>query len=317
MDAAGGHDTSGHAHSHGVDPVTGLGNRRRLGIAIGIVAVVLVVELIGALVSGSLALFADAGHMLSDLTGLVVALIATLMAARPATDKRTFGHRRAEVFAAFLNAAILIVVVAFVLIEAIGRLAGTSAGAVQAPLMLVVAVVGAIANTAALLVLRGGAAHSINMRAAYLEVLGDLIGSIAVVVAAVVILFTGFELADAIASLAIAALILPRAVTLMRDTLRVLSQGTPRGTDVDLIREHVLSKEGVVSVHDVHVWSITPGANVFSAHVVVEPYIFSENRTDRLLDALSECLKEHFDVAHSTFQLEPAEHAEHEVEQHR
>jgi cobalt-zinc-cadmium efflux system protein len=316
MDAAGGHE-AGHAHSHGLDPVTGLGNRRRLGIAIGIVAVVLVVELVGALVSGSLALFADAGHMLSDLTGLVVALIATLMAARPATDKRSFGHRRAEVFAAFLNSAILLVVVAFVLVEAIGRLAGTSPGVVQAPLMLLVAVVGAIANTAALLVLRGGAASSINMRAAYLEVLGDLIGSIAVVVAAIVILFTGFDLADAIASLAIAALILPRAINLMRDVLRVLSQGTPRGTDVDLIREHVLSKEGVVSVHDVHVWSITPGANVFSAHVVVEPYIFSENRTDRLLDALSECLNEHFDVAHSTFQLEPAEHAEHEVEQHR
>lgn len=317
MDADGGHGASGHAHAHGVDPATGLANRRRLGIAIGIVAAVLIVELVGALASGSLALFADAGHMLSDLTGLVVALIATVMAARPATDKRTFGHRRSEVFAAFLNAAILIVVVALVLIEAIGRLVGTSAGQVQAPLMLVVAAVGAFANTAALLVLRGGAAHSINMRAAYLEVLGDLIGSIAVVVAAVVILFTGFELADAIASLVIAALILPRAIALMRDVLRVLSQGTPRGTDVDLIREHVLSKEGVVSVHDVHVWSITPGANVFSAHVVVEPYIFSENRTDRLLDALSECLKDHFDVAHSTFQLEPAEHAEHEVEQHR
>ncbi|HAM26551.1 MAG TPA: cation transporter [Microbacteriaceae bacterium] len=318
MDPTGDHEVGGgHAHSHGIDPATGAANRARLGIAIGIVSIVLVVELVGSIVSGSLALFADAGHMLSDLTGLIVALIATLMAARPATDTRTFGHRRAEVFAAFLNGAILLVVVVFVVVEAIDRLAGSSAGAVQAPLMLVVAAVGAIANTAALLVLRGGAEHSINMRAAYLEVLGDLVGSIAVIVAAVVILFTGFELADAIASLAIAALILPRAVSLMRDVLRVLSQGTPRGTDVDVIREHVLSKQGVVSVHDVHVWSITPGADVFSAHVVVEPRIFSENETDRLLDALCECLREHFDVAHSTFQLEPAEHAEHEARQHR
>ncbi|MET4781404.1 cation diffusion facilitator family transporter [Glaciihabitans sp. UYNi722] len=309
-----GHD---HAHSHGLDGPAGSANRSRLGIAIGIVSVVLVVEIIGGLVSGSLALFADAGHMLSDLTGLVVALVATIIAARPATDAQTFGHRRSEVFAAFINAAILLAVVVFILVEAIERLASAGAGGVQAPLMLVVAVVGAIANTASLLVLRGGAKDSINMRGAYLEVLGDLFGSLAVIVAAIVILLTGFERADSIASLVIAALILPRAVSLLRDVLRVLSQGTPRGTDVALIREHVLAKEGVVSVHDVHVWSITPGSNVFSAHVVVERRVFSENRTDTLLDSLSECLSEHFDVEHSTFQLEPEEHADHELEQHR
>lgn len=239
------------------------------------------------------------------------------MAARPATDARSFGHRRSEVFGALINGAILLVVVAFVAVEAIGRLVEPSSVGVQAPLMLVVAAIGAVANTAGLLVLRGGAKDSINMRGAYLEVLGDLVGSLAVIVAAIVILFTGFARADAIASLAIAALILPRALGLLRDVLRVLSQGTPRGTDVALIREHVLANSGVVSVHDVHVWSITPGANVFSAHVVVKSAIFQENRTDHLLDALSSCLAEHFDVAHSTFQLEPEEHAGHEVDQHR
>ena len=309
-----GHD---HAHSHGLDGAVLSANRSRLGIAIGIVSVVLVVEFIGGLLSGSLALFADAGHMLSDLTGLIVALVATVMAARPATDTRTFGHRRTEVFAAFINAAILLAVVVFVVVEAVRRLANPGTDGVQAPLMLIVAAVGAIANTVSLLVLRGGAKDSINMRGAYLEVLGDLFGSIAVIVAAVVILLTGFERADSIASLVIAALILPRALSLLRDVVRVLSQGTPRGTDVALIREHVLAKPGVVSVHDVHVWSITPGSNVFSAHVVVEQRVFSENRTDSLLDALSECLAEHFDVAHSTFQLEPEEHADHELEQHR
>jgi cobalt-zinc-cadmium efflux system protein len=177
--------------------------------------------------------------------------------------------------------------------------------------------VGAVANVAALLVLRDGARESINLRGAYLEVLGDLVGSVAVAIAAVIILVTGFDRADAIASLAIAALILPRALLLLRDVLRVLAQGTPKGTDVDLIRSHVLSKQGVVSIHDVHVWSITPGSNVFSAHVVVEPAVFGENRTDELLDSLCTCLAEHFDVAHSTFQLEPREHADHEVEQHR
>jgi cobalt-zinc-cadmium efflux system protein len=314
MDESHGHD---HAHSHGLDGAAGSANRSRLGIAIGIVSVVLVVEVVGGLVSGSLALFADAGHMLSDLTGLIVALVATVIAVRPATDAQTFGHRRSEVFAAFINAAILLVVVAFIVIEAVDRLTKQGPTDVQAPIMLVIAIVGAIANTASLLVLRGGAKDSINMRGAYLEVLGDLFGSLAVIVAAIVILLTGFERADSIASLVIAGLILPRALSLLRDVMRVLSQSTPRGTDVALIREHVLATEGVVSVHDVHVWSITPGSNVFSAHVVVEQRVFSENRTDRLLDSLSDCLSEHFDVEHSTFQLEPEEHADHELEQHR
>jgi cobalt-zinc-cadmium efflux system protein len=308
----GGERHGDHGHDHGA----GAANRRRLGIAIAIVSAVLVVEVLGALLSGSLALFADAGHMLSDLTGLIVALVATVMAARPATDAQTFGHRRTEVFAAFVNAAILIVVVVSVAIEAIRRLVEPSSG-VQGGLMLAVAIVGSVANTAALLVLRGGARDSINMRGAYLEVLGDLVGSVAVAIGAVVILFTGFQRADAIASLAIAVLILPRAMSLLRDVVRVLSQSTPRGTDVSLIRQHVLGTAGVISVHDVHVWSITPGSNVFSAHVVVEPRVFREGRADALLDALSSCLADHFDVAHSTFQLEPAEHAEHEVEQHR
>lgn len=291
-------------------------NRTRLRIAIAIVSVVLVAEAAGALLSGSLALFADAGHMLSDLIGLVVALVAWHLAARPATDTRTFGHRRTEVLAALVNAAILIVVVVAVAAEAVGRLIAPPA-AVDARLMLLVAVVGAVANTAALLTLRGGAKDSINMRGAYLEVLGDLVGSIAVVIAAIVIMTTGFEPADGIASLLIAALILPRAVSLLRDVLRVLSQAVPRGTDVEVIREHVLATPGVVSVHDVHVWSITPGSNVFSAHVVVEGRVFANRQTDRMLDELSSCLADHFDVEHSTFQLEPAEHAEHETQQHR
>ena len=308
---------SGHGHSHGLDRENNRANRSRLLITIGIIGTVFVIEVVGAILSGSLALLADAGHMLSDLTGLVVALTATVIAARPATDTQTFGHRRAEVFGAMINGLILVAVVIFIAVEALTRLLEPTVALVQAPLMLAVAVIGAVANTAGLLVLRGGAKDSINMRGAYLEVLGDLIGSVAVIIAAVVILLTGFARADALASLAIAALIIPRAFSLLSDVARVLSQATPRGTDIALIREHVLSKPGVVSVHDVHVWSITSGANVFSAHVVVESAIFSESRTDELLDALSSCLADHFDVEHSTFQLEPEEHADHEVEQHR
>lgn len=305
-----------HDHAHGHDHATGITNRRRLLIAIAIILVVLVVEVIGAAISGSLSLLADAGHMLSDLTGLVVALVATVIATRPASDRRTFGYRRVEVFAAFINASILTVVVVYVVIEAVARLFRSSPPEIEGVPMLIVAVVGALANVAALLVLRGGAKTTINMRGAYLEVLGDLIGSIAVIVAATIILLTGFAPADAIASLVIAALVLPRVYALLRDVVLVLSQGAPRGTDVSLIREHVMSKPGVIDVHDVHVWMVTPGQNVFSAHVVVEASVFERGEAGTLLAALNECLTDHFDVEHSTFQLEPAEHAADEPLQH-
>lgn len=298
-----------HDHGHGA-------NRTRLTIAIAIVAVVLVVEAAGAWLSGSLALLADAGHMLSDLTGLIVALIATVVAARPATDRQTFGYRRAEVFGALVNGIILMVVAVGVAIGAVGRLVGGEADVHSVP-MLIVAVIGLVANLGALLLLRPSAGHSINMRGAYLEVLGDLIGSAMVIAAALVILMTGFVQADAIASLLIAALIVPRAFLLLRDVMRVLSESAPADTDVEEIRDHIRGTPGVVEVHDVHVWAITSGAPVFTAHVVVEQSVFREGRTGLLLDELSGCLAKHFDVEHSTFQLEPAEHADHEDEFHR
>lgn len=303
----------GTSHDHG----NGLTNTRRLGVAIAIIGASLVVEVVGAAISGSLALLADAGHMLSDLAGLIVAVIAIAIAARPATDRRTYGYRRAEVFAALINGAILIVVIGYVAVEAIRRLADPGDNEVLATPMLVVAIIGAVANVGALLVLRGGTKDSINMRGAYLEVLGDLAGSVAVIVAAVVILLTGFLAADGIASLLIAALIAPRAMSLLREVMSILSESSPRGTDVALIRDHVLGTPGVVGVHDVHVWAITPGVNVFSAHVVVETRVFTDGGAGRLLDELGACLTDHFDVEHSTFQLEPAEHADHEEHQHR
>jgi cobalt-zinc-cadmium efflux system protein len=299
------------SHDHGHSA-----NRNRLLIAIGIVSTVLVVEIVGAWLSGSLALLADAGHMLSDLTGLIVALVATIVAARPATDRQTFGYRRAEVFGALINGLILLVVAVGVAVGAIGRLTGGETEVHSGP-MLIVAAIGLIANLVALLLLRPAAGHSINMRGAYLEVFGDLIGSITVIVAAVVIMTTGFAPADAIASLLIAAFIVPRAYLLLRDVVHVLSESAPADTDVAQIRDHILRATGVVAVHDVHVWAITSGAPVFTAHVVVEPEVFRSGGTGALLDELSGCLTEHFDVEHSTFQLEPAEHAEHEDEFHR
>ena len=299
----------GHGHNHaGV-------NRVRLLVAIAITAVFLVVEVVGAVLSGSLALLADAGHMVSDLIALVVALVATAIAARPPTDRQTFGYRRAEVFGALVNGLLLVLVAVSVTTEGVGRLLEPERDVLGTP-MLVVASAGLIANIAALLVLRGGVKSSINMRGAYLEVLGDLIGSIAALVAAGIILTVGFQAADAIASLFIAALILPRAFFLLRDVVRVLFESVPVDTSVAEIRDHILDTPGVVGVHDVHVWAITSGAPVFTAHVIVDRQIFESGATGALLDELAACLDDHFDVAHSTFQLEPAEHAAHEEHHH-
>jgi cobalt-zinc-cadmium efflux system protein len=181
----------------------------------------------------------------------------------------------------------------------------------------VVAAIGLVANLVAFAILRGGDRESLNMRGARLEVLGDLLGSIAALVAGVVILTAGFAQADAIASLLIAVLIVPRAVSLLRDVIRVLTESAPHGTDADEIRGHLLRTPGVVDVHDVHVWTITSGDPVFTAHVEVDAGVFERGETDEMLDRLGDCLRGHFDVEHSTFQLEPAGHAAHEGESHR
>lgn len=303
------------SHSHGAH--ASRANRSRLMLVMAIVAAVLVLEIVGAWLSGSLALLADAGHVLSDLTGLTVALIATIIAAQPPTDRHTYGYRRAEVFGALLNGCILLLVAGFVSVEAIRRLTDPAGSAIEATPLLVVAVIGAIANLAALLILRGSAKESINMRGAYLEVFADMVGSVAVIVAAVVIVLTGFQAADAIASLFIALIILPRAFTLLRDVFRVLSESVPHGTDVELIRQHILENEGVVDIHDVHVWAITSGSHVFSAHVLVDPEVFVKSQTGPLLERLNQCLQGHFDVEHSTFQLEPFNQSEHGTNTHR
>ncbi|MGW4931094.1 cation diffusion facilitator family transporter [Agromyces sp. NPDC004153] len=306
--------THNHAHAHGASS-----NRARIVVAIAIIGAFLVVQVVGGILSGSLALLADAGHMASDLIGLVVALVAAIVAARPATDRQTYGYRRAEVLGALVNGVILVVVAVSVAVSAVGRLMSGAEGEaheVQGVPMLVIAVIGLLANVAAMLVLRGGAKESINMRGAYLEVLGDLIGSALVIIAALVIVTTGFDAADPIASLLIAVLIVPRALSLLRDVVHVLFESAPADTDVAEIREHLLGTPGVVAVHDVHVWQITSGSPVFSAHVEVEPEVFASGRAGELLDELGGCLAEHFDVAHSTFQLEPAGRAEQEQPQH-
>jgi cobalt-zinc-cadmium efflux system protein len=286
-------------------------------IVIPIVTVVLVAQVIGGLLTGSLALLADSGHLFSDLTGLVIAVVAIGIASRPPTDRHTFGYQRTEIFAALANGIILTVVAVSVGIEGVRRLIDPTGAEVSAGPMIVVAVVGLVANVVSLLILRGSAKESLNMRGAYLEVVGDAFGSLGVIVAGIVIALTGFVRADAIASLLIAAGILPRAVVLIRDVWRVLNESVPLGTDVEVIRRHIRETDGVVDVHDVHVWAITSGRHVFSAHVVVDADVFSSGATGTMLDRLGACLTDHFDVEHSTFQLEPAAHAAHEEQHHR
>ncbi|HLM20840.1 MAG TPA: cation diffusion facilitator family transporter [Propionibacteriaceae bacterium] len=289
-------------------------HRRRLIVALVITSVVLIAEVIGGLIAGSLALLADAGHMLTDSTGLILALIAASLATRAATVKRTFGLQRAEVLAALGNALLLVGVAVWVLIKAVDRL--REPVEIEAGLMLVVAAVGVLANLAGLLVLRPAQAKSLNMRGAYLEVLGDLIGSLAVVAAAVVILLTGWMPVDAIVSLLIVVVIIPRAWALLREVVDVLLEATPRGVDLAKVRQHIKRVPGVVDVHDLHAWTITSGVPVLSAHVIVDQACISEGRSGEVLDRLGECLGGHFDVSHCTFQLEPVGHQEHEAAHH-
>jgi cobalt-zinc-cadmium efflux system protein len=302
----------GSQHGHEVT-ATGT-HRKRLVVVLLITCGVLIAEVIGGLIAGSLALLADAGHMLTDSTGLILALIAASLATRAATARRTFGLQRAEVLAALGNALLLVGVAVWVLIKAVDRLRNPVE--IDAGLMLVVAVIGVLANLAGLLVLRPAQAKSLNMRGAYLEVLGDLIGSLAVVAAAVLILMTGWTPFDAIASLLIVVVIIPRAWSLLREVVDVLLEATPHGVDLSEVREHIKGVRGVVDVHDLHAWTITSGVPVLSAHVIVDHACISEGRSGEVLDRLGECLGGHFDVSHCTFQLEPVGHQEHEAAHH-
>ncbi|WP_284975828.1 MULTISPECIES: cation diffusion facilitator family transporter [unclassified Arthrobacter] len=301
-----------HNHSHGLT-ATGR-HRKRLIAVLAITLAVVGIQVLGAVVSGSLALLADAGHMLSDAAGVFIALMAAWIATRPASDQRTYGYQRAEVLAALANALILIVIAVVIMIEALRRFGETPD--IRTDVMLWAAVLGAVANLCSLLILQGAQKESLNVRGAYLEVVGDLLGSIAVIVAAVVIMTTGFTAADPIASVLISLMIIPRAWHLLRDVVDVLLEATPKGVDVNMIREHIIAVDGVVEAHDIHIWTITSGVPVFSAHVVVEDQVLNASGADSILDQLGTCLGRHFDTEHCTFQLEPVSHSEHESHQH-
>jgi cobalt-zinc-cadmium efflux system protein len=281
-----------------------------MGISAGIAAA----EVAGAVVSGSLVLLADAAHMAADAAGVGLSLLAAYFAARPATDRRTFGYARAEILAATANALLLLGMAAFILTEAAQRLA--SPPHVTASLMIILGAVALAGNGVSLLVLRRGQAESMNVRGAFLEVASDTLGAAAAIISGTVIAVTGFTLADPVASLVVGLLIVPRTWRLLREAVDVLLEGSPQGVDLAQVRSHLTALAGVEDVHDLHAWTITSGLPVLSAHVVVDPAVLADGRSPAVLDRLQACLRGHFDVAHSTFQLEPAGHADHEPSVH-
>jgi cobalt-zinc-cadmium efflux system protein len=305
-----GHD-HGHAHGAHAGGTATAAYRGRLRAALAITLSVMVVEIVGGLLADSLALIADAAHMATDALGLGMALLAIHFASRPPSDRRTFGYARAEILAALANCLLLLGVGGYVLYEAVERFvtpADTAGG-----LTVVFGAIGLVANMISLTLLMRGQKESLNVRGAFLEVAADALGSLAVIVSALVILATGWQPADPIASLVIGLMIVPRTWRLLRETLDVLLEAAPKGVDIAEVRAHILALDGVEDVHDLHAWTITSGMPVLSAHVVVNGEALSAIGHEKMLHELQGCLGDHFDVEHCTFQLEPSGHAEHEA----
>ncbi|WP_327726776.1 cation diffusion facilitator family transporter [Streptomyces sp. NBC_00487] len=305
-----GHD-HGHAHHAPTSGTAAAAYRGRLRIALSITLTVMMVEIVGGVLADSLALIADAAHMATDAVGLGMALLAIHFANRPASGNRTFGYARAEILAALANCLLLLGVGGYVLYEAVQRFV-TPVGT-QGGLTVVFGAIGLVANMISLTLLMRGQKESLNVRGAFLEVAADALGSLAVIISATVILLTGWQAADPIASLIIGLMIVPRTVKLLRETLDVLLEAAPKNVDMAEVRAHILALPGVEDVHDLHAWTITSGMPVLSAHVVVSSDTLDSIGHEKMLHDLQGCVGDHFDVEHCTFQLEPVGHAEHEA----
>lgn len=281
------------------------GHRSKLTAAFVITLVVFLSQLVGSILTGSVALLVDTAHMLTDVMGLFMALTAARLMLRPATDRHTWGLRRAEVLSATLQALILFAVGVYALIEGIRRL--FQPAEVPGKMLLVFGCIGLVANVIALIILASDRNINLNMRAAFLEVLNDALGSVAVIVSALCLIWFEWDRADAIAGLVIAGLILPRTISLARSAISVLLEGTPPEIDLDEMRRHLEGTEHVIAVHDLHVTRISSDLPILTAHVRVEDTCFYDGHAPDILRSLQECVREHFPlrIEHSTFQLEP------------
>jgi cobalt-zinc-cadmium efflux system protein len=307
------HRDDGHAHAHSHAPGAGA-DKRYLLIALALLAAFMVSEVIVAVISGSLALLSDAGHMLSDVGAIGGALWAIRLAARPPAGAWTFGWKRAEILSAAGNGITLLVVSGIIAVEAVTRLIHPPR--VNGGPVVAVAAVGIVVNIAAAWALARANRSSLNVQGAFRHVLTDLYGFIGTLTAGVIILATGFTRADAIASLIVVALMLKAAAELLRDSGRILLEAAPKTMDLDQVRAHLLATEHVHGLHDLHAWTVTSDLPALSAHIVIDDSCFNDGHAPRLLDQLQACLAGHFDIEHSTFQLEAAAHAGHEPGTH-
>ncbi|WP_330473382.1 cation diffusion facilitator family transporter [Terrabacter sp. C0L_2] len=297
----------GHGHGHGAGVSAAVAHRWRLQLAFGLVAVFFVVELVVGLTSRSLALISDAGHMAADVVALGAALVATRIATRKdTTGRRTFGSYRAEVFASGLAVLLMLGVAVYICIEAVGRI-GAEPEVASGP-MLVVGALGLVINLISIALLRAGASESLNVKGAYLEVLADTLGSVGVIAAAVLVGSTGRPWWDTVVALAIALFVAVRAVLLGREVLAVLGQHAPAGMHPDEAERALSQIDGVVEVHDLHVWTLTSGMNIATAHLVTAAVRPGESAADTatILAQAADVMRERFGIEHATLQVEPS-----------
>ncbi|MEO8573163.1 MAG: cation diffusion facilitator family transporter [Pyrinomonadaceae bacterium] len=297
----------GHAHAYGSGQSAAGKNKKNLVIVFGLTSFYLIVEVIGGLWTGSLALLADAGHMLTDVAGVGLALFAIWFAERPASPERTYGFYRVEILAALTNAVVLILISIYILYEAYERFKNPPE--VQSGVMIGVAVVGLVINIVGIYILRAGSKESLNMKGAYFEVLSDALTSIGVIVAGVIMLTTGWYYADPIISAGIGLFILPRTWALLRDAVGVLLEGTPSDVNIANLRASLLAIEGVADIHDLHVWSLTSGVNAMSVHAVLAEHSSHEDVLERVHEQCTHTFK----ISHITVQTECASFADHET----
>ncbi len=300
MGAGHGHGSSGHGHGGATSGHAGGRHRWRLALSLAVIATFFVVELVAGVVSGSLSLLSDAGHMAADVVALSAALAATRIATRPdRSGLRTFGSYRAEVFASALAVLLMVSVAVFITVESVQRI-GTTVEVETGP-MMVVGALGLVANLVAMALLAGGAKESINVKGAYLEVLADTLGSVGVIAAGILVATTGDVWWDTVVALAIAAFVLVRALMLGREVVAVLGQHAPAGIVPAEITAALSEVDGVHEVHDLHVWALTSGMNVATAHLVADP-----GCSDEVLGAGRAVLRERFGIEHATLQVESA-----------
>lgn len=279
-------------------------NKGKLKLVLGLTLTYLAAEVVGGILTNSLALLADAGHMLTDVGGLAFALIAINIAQHSATDKRTYGYYRAEILAALANAVILIFISIYILYEAVKRF--QSPPEVSSKNMLIVAAIGLIVNITGMLILRKSSKQSLNMKGAYFEVLSDMLTSIGVIAAAIIMLTTGWYYADPIISAGIGLFILPRTWILLKDAIGVLLEGVPPDISIPELKKAIEQIPGIVSMHDLHVWALTSGLNALSVHAVID----KEAIPDEIIRLINDKTNRYFKIAHTTIQIETEKYRE-------